>query len=183
MNETNAKIAINGYQIRESIKRFILQRDAAAAAFKESLFAFEGEEKDGPEKVMSDFETADHNLARLEELQQLYNQSILCNVLGQQISLSLCVKLVGGAGRREKMWRESAVGKKERYSYSDPVRERDNSKEYSKRTLSVKDCSDLSQKAAKYASAIRNAIARGNSTDVSVEKLNVTVEEYKSLFE
>lgn len=180
----NPKVAINGYQIREGIKRFILQRDAAAAAFKDSLFSFEDEEKDGPEQVMSLFETADRNLARLEELQQLYNQSILCNVQGQQISLSLCVKLVGGAGRREKMWRESALGKKDRYSYhDDPVRERDNSKVYSKRTLSVKDCSDLSQKAAKYASAIRNAIARGNSTDVSVEKLNVTIEEYKALFE
>lgn len=180
---TSANFAINGYQLREAIKRWILQRDAAATAFNDSLYSFGDEEKEGPEKVMENFDKADRNLARLEELQQLYNQSVLCNVQGKQVTLALCVKLVGGAGRREKMWRESAVGKKDRYSYRDENRERDNTKEYAKRTLSVIDCSQQAQLAAKYASAIRNAIARGNSTDVPGEKLNVTIEEYKSLFE
>jgi hypothetical protein len=175
---------VNGYQLREAIKRWMLQRDSTSSSFNESLYAFEGESKEGPETVMANFEAADRNLARLEELQQLYNQSVLCNVQGQQITLALCVKMVGGAGRREKMWREAAVPKKDRYSYrEDPVRERDNTKEYSKRTLTVQQCSEQSQKAAKYASAIRNAIARGNATDVTCEKLHLTEAEYITLFE
>lgn len=174
---------VNGYQLREGIKRFILQRDAAANQFKDALFAFSDEEKDGPKKVMDDFTEADKNLARIEELQQLYNQTVLCQVQGVPVSLALCVKLVGGAGRREKMWRESAVGKKDRYSYRDEARERDNAKVYAARTMSVKDCTEQSQIAAKYASAIRNAIARGNSVEVEGEILHLFDKEYKSLFE
>jgi hypothetical protein len=177
------KTKINGYQIREGIKRWILQRDAAANAFKDSIFTFPDEEKDGPDKVMKDFDKADHNLARFEEIQQLYNHTVMCSVQGKETTLALCVKLVGGAGRREKMWRESAVGKKDRYSYRDEARERDTTKEYAKRTMSVKDCSDQSQAAAKYASAIRNAIARGNSTEVECQALGLQFEEYKELFD
>lgn len=172
------KMKINGYQLREGIKRWVLQREAATNAFKDSIFAFEDEEKDLPTKLMQDFDLADYNLARLEEVQQLYNQSVFCNVQGKEITLSLCVKLVGGAGRREKMWRESAVGKKDRYSYRDENRERDNSKEYAKRAMTVKECSEQSQIAVKHASAIRNAIARGNSVEVECEKLGIGFEEW-----
>jgi len=49
----DTKIKINGYQLREGIKRWLLQRDAAAQAFKDSVFTFVGEEKDGPLKVMA----------------------------------------------------------------------------------------------------------------------------------
>jgi hypothetical protein len=183
MHGDATKIKINGYQLREGIKRWLLQRDAAAQAFKDSVFTFVGEEKDGPLKVMEDFTEADYNLARLEELQQLYNQAVLCNVQGKDMTLALCVKLVGGAGRREKMWRESAVGKKDRYSYRDEARERDTNKEYASRTMTVKDCSAASQAAAKYASAIRNAIARGNSTEVDANTLSLKKEEYSKLFD
>jgi len=175
---------VNGYQLREGIKRWLLQRDAASSAFKDSLFSFNDEDKSTPDKVMLEFDKADHNLARLEEIQQCYNRIVLCNVMSKQITLALCVKLVGGAGRREKMWREAAVGKKDRFSYREEAsRERDSSKEYAKRVLSVKDCSDASQAAAKYASALRNAIARGNATEVEVANLVITDDECNVLFD
>jgi hypothetical protein len=174
---------INGYQLREGIKRWLLQRDAASQLFKDSLFSFQGEKKDGPERVMADFIAADRNVARLEELQQLYNQAVTCSVLAERLTLALCVKLVGGAGRQEKMWREAAVGKKERYSYREESRERDKDKEYATPALSIKEYSEKSRLAAKYASALRNAIARGNATDIDTEKLSLTAEEYKTLFE
>lgn len=174
---------INGYQLREAIKHWVLQADAAAKSFNDSLYAFKGEEKTLPDDVMKSFETAERNAARVEEIQQRYNAVVMCSVQDQQLTLALCVKLVGGAGRREKMWREAAVGKKDRYAYNDgPARERDKDKEYAERLLSAKVCSERSQAAAKFASALRNAIARGNSTDVDVEKLGIKSEEYQALF-
>lgn len=174
---------INGYQLRQAIKRWALQREIASGSFKDSLYSFEGDEKDTPEGIMLDFEQSDNNMARLEELQQIYNQFVTCHVLNQSISLARCVKLVGGAGRREKMWREALLGKKDRYSYNDDSRERDSNKEYAKRTISAASCSANAKQSAQLASAIRNAIASGNATEVDIEKLGLSVEEFYKLFQ
>ena len=174
---------INGYQLREAIKRWLLQRDAASQMFKDSLFSFQGEEKDDPAKMMADFIVADRNVARLEETQQIYNQAVICSVQAERLTLALCVKLVGGAGRQEKMWREAAVGKKERYAYREESRERDKDKEYATPALSIQQYSEQSRVAAKYASGLRNAIARGNATDVDAIELKLTADECKTLFE
>lgn len=173
---------LNGYQIREAVKRACLQRDSASQQFRDALFAFESDEKTSPDAVMADFEKADRELARLEEIQQLYNSVVKCPVQGKQVTLAICVKLVGGAGRREKMWREAAVGKQDRFSYREDKRERSKDTEYATRTLSAKDCSERAKTAMSYASAIRNAISRGNSVDVECEKLGISDDEFKLLF-
>ena len=175
---------INGYQIREVIKRWIIQRDTYANQFRDNLYAFEGEDKQSPVEVMKEFDRADRTVARLEEIQQLYNRIVKCDVQGETVSLTLCVKLVGGAGRRAKMWRDAGPGKPERYSsYRDERRERSKDTDYAARQISVQDAVDYSTEAAKYASALRNAIAKGNSEQVLCESLNLNEKEYQDIFE
>lgn len=174
---------INGYQIRESIKRWIIQRDTFANQFRENLYVFEGEQKSSPVEVMKSFDRADRAIARLEEIQQLYNQTVKCDVQGEITTLALCVKLVGGAGRRAKMWRDAGPGKPEKYSYRDERRERNRDTDYAQRQISVEDAVDYSTEAAKYASALRNAIAKGNCEMVNCESLGVFEREYQELFE
>lgn len=173
---------INGYQIREAIKRWMLQRDTFQSQFKDSLFAFENDAKNPPLKIMNLFEAADYNVARLESIQQRFNQIVNVTVQKDTMPLTMAVKLVGGAGRREKLWRDAAIPKKDRYSYRDDTsRSKDN--EYARSTITQEVAVQQSQDASRYASAIRNAIARGNSTDVNIESLDLTEDEFKLLFE
>ena len=174
---------INGFQIKETIGRWLLQRDTLANQFRDNLYAFEDEDKPNPEVVMRRFEEADRNMARVQEIQQLFNQATKVDVQGKEITLALAVKLVGGAGRRAKMWRDSGPGKPDRYSYRDSERERSKDTDYAKRLVNVDDCVLHSMEASKYASALRNALSRGNSTDIECEKIGITEVEHHTLFE
>lgn len=174
---------ICGYQIREGIKRWLLLRDTVARQFDGTLFVFEDEGKETPEATMAAYTVADMNLARVEELQQRYNQLVTVQLNDQTVTLAFLVKLVGGAGRREKMWREAAVGKKDRYSYrEDNVRERDTTKIYAKRAISVELCAERARSAAKFASDVRSLIARSNAIDVDCPRLGLSPEEHEKLF-
>ncbi len=175
---------VNGFQIKETVGRWLLQRDALANQFRDDLYAFEDEDKPKPEDVMKSYDRADRSMARVQEIQQLFNQATKVDVQGETITLALCVKLVGGAGRRAKMWRDAGPGKPDRYSsYRDDKRERNKETDYAKRLISVDDCVRFSTEAAKYASALRNAIARGNSTDIECEKIGISEAEFGALFE
>lgn len=173
---------VNGFQIRETIGRWSLQQHTLANQFRENLYAFEGEEKPKPETIMMRFDEADRSVARLQEIQQQFNQITKVDVQGENITLAFAVKLVGGAGRRAKMWRDAGPGKPDRYSYRDETRERSKETDYAKRLISVDDCVTFSTEASKYASALRNAIARGNSSDIDCERIGVSEAEYAALF-
>ncbi len=175
---------INGYQIREAIKRWMLQRDTFQSQFKDSLYVFEGDEsKNSPQSLMADFTKADENVAMLESTQQQFNQIVKVNIQEKTLSLAMAVKLVGGAGRREKLWREAAVPKKDKYSYRSDEKTRDKDTEYAKPVISQSQAVQFSQNAGRFASALRNAIAIGNSQSVNIESLDLSEEEYKTLFE
>lgn len=173
---------VNGYVIKETIGRWLLQRDTLANQFRDNLFAFEGEDKPKPEEVMKRFDEADRSMARLQEIQQLFNQATKVEVQGETMTLALCVKLVGGAGRRAKMWRDAGPGKPDRYAYRDDRMQRSKDTDYARRLIEVDDCVLFSVEASKYASALRNAIAMGNSKEIECETLGVSESEFGTLF-
>lgn len=162
---------ITGYYLREEIKRATIERDTAAAQFNDSLSMFPGETKLSPKSIMERFQAADRRLAELEVAQQRYNSLVTVNVEGVSMTLGLAVKLVGGAGRREKMWRDAALNKKDRYSY-DSERRRSKDDIYATRTISVGEATDEAVRSGKYASALRTAIATGNNTALAFDTLN-----------
>lgn len=117
---------ITGFQIREALKRWNLRLETADKQFKNSLWAFEGEQMIAPLEVGKNFKEADEAVARLENLQQRYNQKVEVDVLSKKMTLGLAVKMIGGAGRREKMWRLAATDTgRDRYSYRDMTRKAD----------------------------------------------------------
>lgn len=176
---------INGYVLREAIKRWTSQRNMANTLFTESILYFKGDEKPNLEKLMQQFLQADKNLCELQSIQQQYNQKVICQVQSEKIPLALCVKLVGGAGRSERLWREAAGNvKRSRYSsYDEPVRQRNKETEYAEKSLDSISCSKQAEKAAKYASDLRNAIARGCIVDVDSTELSLTEERAKELLD
>ena len=131
---------------------------------------------------MAKFEEADKAMARVEEIQQRFNQHVSCDVENVELSLAYCVKMVGGAGRREKMWRSAAVKKRDRWGGNTPNLERSKDSEYASRTIPQNECLNKAKEASSFATALRSAIAHANATKVDLEKLGVGSAEAKKLF-
>lgn len=158
---------INGYQIREALKRWRIRHEVSDKQFSESLFVFKSEDKLPPDKVIEDFKKADEAIALLETIQQGYNRQISMTVLGRAMTLDLAVKLVGGAGRVEKMWRTAATSTgRDRYSSREMSRRAD--EEYAQRVVPQDQASLKADEAARYASALRAAIAEANSKTIEM---------------
>ena len=103
--------------------------------------------------------------------------------MGEKLSLALAVKLVNGAGTSEKMWREAAGGgKKERYGYSDDkIRNKDQIRALPQ--VSVAQAAAAADRASRYASALREAVAIGNSTTVEVDEKEIGFDIPKGLLD
>ena len=158
---------VTGYKLQHAIRELSHARDIAAMQFDNSLKAFPDEEKPHPEAAMRAFLDAEGTMARLQVVQGDYNLRVKVQVLSQRMPLSEAVKLVGGAGRAEKMWRGAAGTKKERYSYDRD--ERAEGTIVATRTISVETAAAEAKKAAKWASALREAIQVGNATEVEFD--------------
>lgn len=158
---------ISGYKLQHALRELTHARDIAAGQFDDALKAFPGDEKPTPEKVMTAFLDAEAKIARLQTVQGDYNLRVKVDVLGKRMSLSEAVKLVGGAGRAEKMWRSAAAPKKDRYGYDRD--ERTEGTIIAKRTISTEAATQKAKEAARWASALREAIQVGNATEVEFE--------------
>lgn len=164
---------VTGYLIREAIKRHELRRDTSAKTFPEVLHSFVGDNKHTPDEIIARFRASEDAVAALQVAQARYNLIIEITALDQKMTLMEAVKRIGGAGRLEKMWRDSVIPKSDRYSYRDESMERDTTKVYAKPTMTQDEREDRANKAASRASAIRAAIAAGNATEVDAEAIGL----------
>src|SRR5271157_2135169 len=113
---------LNGFRIQSMLRDAGLKKQTAEAEFEDSLRFFSGEQKSSPEKTMESYVEAERQLAQLQEIQTRYNLAVEVPVRLDEkdvvkMTLQHAVKLIGGASRQEKLWREAATGKKTRYSY------------------------------------------------------------------
>jgi hypothetical protein len=169
-------ILVNGFMIRDAMNRWNLKRDTANKQFPNSLYAFDDDEGNlAPEEVIRNYAEADEAYAQLQVIQQAYNAKITINYQDRKISLALGVKLIGGAGRIEKMWRSAIAEKRDRYS-DGPPRERTKDSQYAKRQISPKEAMSGAEVAAKSAATLRSTIAKANGTDIDVRELGITVD-------
>ena len=161
-----------GYKLQHALRELDQNRSIAATQFSHGLFVFEGDETVTSTKAMEMFRDSEEKIARLQEFQGRYNLTVQVSVLGKKMTLSQAVKLVGGAGRSEKMWRTAAknTGNEDHYGRSQNTRE--TSVVVAKRSVGVGTCIDEAKKAAKYASALREAIQVGNATEIDFQELS-----------
>lgn len=163
------KIKVTGYQIREAIRKWNLKRDMLAAAFKDSLKRFQDEQKPDPSDVMRDYKIADRTIALLQVAQDHYNLGITIDDKGTPLAIG--VKLLGGAGRMEKMWRSVAAPEENRYGGDGSVRRAD--EVTAAPTVTKAEAFHLAEEAGNYSAELRKAIATANATmfEVDVEGL------------
>lgn len=163
---------VTGFMIREAIRQQELKRKTASDQFGESAWTFENENKMSPDEAMTAFVAADRAMAALGVAQARYNLEVKGTISGQEMTLSEMVKLVGGAGRTEKMWRGIAADTG-RDSYSRRDHERNKESEYAKRTLSQQDATKRASEAMRFAGQLRASIAQLNTKEVEIDGLDL----------
>ncbi len=166
---------VTGYQIREALRRWNLRRDAESALFEDSLRRFPDDEKPAPKTVIENFTAADRAIALLQVAQDRYNLAVTIEVKWgdgrgvngiDTMTLAEAVKLVGGAGRVEKMWRSAANPQKDRYASREEVRNPDEVR--AKPVMKTGDILVEADKSARYAGALRQAIALANGREIDL---------------
>lgn len=163
---------ITGYQLKEAIKMATLELGAVKTQFDESLYAFEEEEKQSPVDVAKATHALETKIAKLQTAQSEYNLAVELEVLGEKMPLETAVKLVGGAGRMSKLWRVAAQGSvRDRWARKQQVVRREGD-EVAKDTISKADALLKSKEAEKLASALRSAIAVGNTAKIGIAWLD-----------
>jgi len=160
---------ITGYKFQHALREAEHEHEILGALFGESLMAFDGEEKD-PQKIMEQYAANEEKIVRLQVAQAQYNGTVTVVVLGHSVPLSYAVKAVGGAGRMEKMWRSAAKGpQKDRWERTSLTRNVDEIRALP--TIDPSTATGMAKKAARYASALREAIQVGNATEIDIPEL------------
>jgi hypothetical protein len=166
-----------GYKLRHAIREAEHVKNLAASRWDDSLHAFEDELafKATPSTLMAQYVECENRLAALQLAQTRYNLGVTVDVLGTKMTLCEAVKRVGGAGRAEKMWRSAAGGeKKDVYSRGRELT-RSTDEVRAMRTISVDAALAEAKRAARFASALREAIEVGNSTELDIEGLDASL--------
>jgi hypothetical protein len=168
MADTTRKLT--GYQLQEAIRRWELKKNTASKLFEDSLWAFEGDDKASPAELGETFLKAEEAVSELQTLQARYNLSVLVDVRGAKMTLCEAVKRVGGAGRHEKLWRTATTNTGHtRFGYGENPMSRKADEIHARRTIGVQDAMDRADDAARYAAALKAAIAQGNGQEREME--------------
>jgi len=163
---------VDGYALREAIKQWELRKGAAEQAFKGSLNRFPGEEaKEAPQQVVASFSQAEEAIATLQVAQMRYNLAVTVSVSGETMPLAKAIKMIGGEGRVEKMWK-TAAAPQERISCFDDRLTRDPTQERAVPTMTQKDLVRHAASASKRCGSFRAAIATANATSIDITDLN-----------
>lgn len=161
---------VTGYKLRNAIQNQCNRRAVLAQQFANSLTKFKGEEKEHPSTVMEAYRQCERDISVLQDVQSRYNQHVMVSLNNQKVSLLFVIKLVGGLGRVEKMWR-TALPSRDRYSCRDED-SRNKDTEYATRQMSDKALLEASKEATKMCAAAREAIAIGNATELDLVEVD-----------
>lgn len=158
---------ITGYRLQHSIRELRTELEVVVGQFGESLMQYPEQPKPKPSELYPRIEELERRIAAVQTAQTQYNLTVKVTVDGREISLCQAVKMVGGAGRGEKMWRGFAVQKKDRYALREDL-SRDKDHVYAARVMSEEECLEEAKKAAKKAAELREAIQVANASELEV---------------
>lgn len=156
-----------GYQLQLRIKNLKRDVEAYSTMFENGKTKFEGEDKMIASEAYTKFRQAEDDLALTQSAQAVYNAAVKVTVQGKEMSLARAIKLLGGAGRGEAMWRSIVAPKKDRYMREESS-SKDNDKVYATPTYTMKQAMEEALKASKLAEALRQAIQEANAKEVEI---------------
>lgn len=161
---------VNGYKLQHAIKELKEKRGVLFAVFDDCTRKFKDETKRDPGVVASEIEECEAAIVALQAAQALYNSSVAVELFGQKVPLLIAIKMVGGLGRVEGIWRD--VVKKlsggNRTSYQ-PLQTRDVDNEIEQFTVSLEVAQKKLQEASRRNQECREIVASGNAQWVEIE--------------
>jgi len=149
-----------------------LELATVSSTFEESLYKFEGEDKQTPQEVADNITKLEREISTLQTAQSRYNLgvTVVVGATKEKLTLEQAVKLVGGAGRVAKLWRNAAKGeKRDRYGYGDRVKTRKADEVTATATVTREEALTKARNAESFAGSLRNAIAFGNTTELDLD--------------
>jgi hypothetical protein len=157
-----------GYALQLRIRTLKVEVDSYATQFENGKARFDDEDKPSSLEAFENFKRAEEELATAQTLQCMYNQRVHVTVQGVRMTLAKAIRLVGGAGRAESMWRNVVAPKKERYhARDDLVRTKDQT--YAFPTYTREQAQVKAKQTAAYAAALRQAIQEANATQIELD--------------
>jgi hypothetical protein len=164
---------VTGFKLTYRLRELQDLREIVAGQFRDSVFQFQDERatKQSPQELMRIYTDAERKIAQLQAAQARYNLAVEVDVLGERMPLHQAVKLVGGAARTAKMWKDAAKNTgRNPYACGDVSRDKDH--EYAQRMVSVQESLEHATASTRWASALRQAIQLGNAAEVEIEGLD-----------
>lgn len=159
---------VTGYGLKAQRQALELDLTTLFDELSNALYAFKTDVKRPMAAVSADIAAKQKELCKLETLQAQYNLAVKVDVEGETISLMEAVKRVGGAVKLEQAWRAVATPKKDSYAPEHQT-ERSFDREFAGRTVTTEDAKGHTVAAARYASAVKAAVALGNATEIELD--------------
>ncbi len=159
---------VTGYELQLQIKDLKREVESLATQFDNGKTRFNGEEKLTAVEAYDLYRKTEDQLALAQTLQAVYNNKVKVTVQGTTMTLARAIRLIGGAGRGEAMWRAVVAPKKDRYLRDDTTRDKD--KEYASTTYTLDQARTLAKQSANFASALRQAIQEANAKAVEISE-------------
>jgi len=170
---------VNGYVIKETIKKFLLRKTVLDRLIPESFEQFKRDDESfeqDPVKLAEELDKVCYQIARLEHFRQEYNSNQKIKINGNPMTLSVAIKLFDTYSRIEGLFRNWAAPKADRYS-SRYENKREEGTIYKYPVMTKQEALKKSEHYAALSADIRQQVAFANSNMVTVP------EEYESLFQ
>jgi hypothetical protein len=168
---------VNGYQVREALKRWNLRRDTLSKQIEGAAWAFPGETKEPAVfgNVLDRLVEAEGAVATLEDLQQSYNQKVAVALDGKTGPLSLLVKQVRFCAAREQFWKGYLAKNPDEGYRGEHQLTREANKVSAARVIPIEVAMANAERCGSLVARMRAAIAQANGSNVEVD------DNYKSL--
>ena len=176
---------VTGHQIQTLLKQLTSRRNLEERQFAPSLWVFEGEEKPNPIDVFKSFRTLEHQIARFQTAQSVYNNTVEVTVLEEPMTLQEAVKRVGGTMRMARLWKsllksDDDMPRWHKATHGE-LQKRSKENVYAKQVVPT---TEIMARALRYESealALRRAIQKGNNEEVDVKLFGLPAEDVKLL--
>ena len=97
---------VNGYKIQHMLADLKQERDTLTALFDKETRAFPGDVAGDLMAVSGNLEKCEAEIVHIQGVQARYNTMVAIELDGKPVALSTAIKLAGGLGRVEGMWRK-----------------------------------------------------------------------------
>jgi hypothetical protein len=162
---------INGYKLQHMLADLKQERDTLTALFDKESRAFPGDVAGDLMAVSENLERCEAEIVHVQEVQNAYNRQVVVELAGKPVALAAAIKLAGGLGRIEGIWRKlvGEISSSHRNPYGDALEKRVKDREETQVfTVSLDVARKKLREATKMTRECKEAVAGGNGQVIEI---------------